>query len=31
MARRIHLEPHLSEAELERQYRTARDGTLRGW
>jgi transposase len=31
MARRIRLEPHLSEAELERRYRQARDGTLRGW
>jgi transposase len=31
MARRIHLEPHLSEGELERRYRQAKDGTLRGW
>ncbi len=31
MARRIHLAAHLSEAELERRYRTAKDGTLRGW
>lgn len=31
MARRIRLEPHLSEAELERRYRQARDGLLRGW
>src|SRR5260221_1307753 len=31
MARRIHLEPHLSTAELERRYRQAKDGLLRGW
>jgi hypothetical protein len=31
MARRIRLEPHLSEAELERRYRQAKDGLLRGW
>ncbi len=31
MARRIHLEPHLSTAELERRYRQAKDGTLRAW
>jgi transposase len=31
MARRIHLEPHLSEGELERRYRQAKDGTPRGW
>src|SRR5216684_2346240 len=31
MARRIRLQPHLSEAELERRYRRAKDGTLRGW
>jgi transposase len=31
MARRIHLVPHLSTAELERRYRKTRDGTLRGW
>jgi uncharacterized protein YerC len=31
MARRIRLQPHLSEAELERRYRQAKDGTLRGW
>lgn len=31
MARRIRLEPYLSEAEFERRYRQAKDGTLRGW
>jgi transposase len=31
MARRIRLEAYLSEADLERRYRTSKDGTLRGW
>src|SRR6478735_5215848 len=31
MARRIRLQPHLSEAELERRYRRAKEGTVRGW
>ncbi len=31
MARRIRLEPYLSTAELERRYRQAKDGLLRGW
>jgi transposase len=31
MARRIRLEPHLSEAELEQRYRQAKEGTVRGW
>ncbi len=31
MARRIHLEPHLSTAELEQRYRQAKEGIVRGW
>ena len=31
MARRIHLQPHLSVAELERRYRSAHDPNERTW